>query len=67
MKDRSLTLAALVLAIAGCVAGQETTGTFLGTIRDPSSAPIPHAKVTASEIGTGRIHTTICDDAGNYT
>jgi hypothetical protein len=69
MKQRSFPIAVLVLyaSVAGVVSAQETTGTFLGSIHDPSGAPIPHAKVTATENGTGRVHTTTCDETGNYT
>src|SRR6266542_3480441 len=67
MKNRSLIVAALVLAFAEFANAQETTGTFLGIIQDPSGAPMPRAKVTATESVTGRVHATICDSIGNYT
>jgi hypothetical protein len=69
MTRRLIPIAALVLyALAGSViSAQETTGTFLGVIHDPSGAPVPNAKVTATETGTGRTHTTTSDGASNYT
>ncbi len=44
-----LALAILVLCGTGTLFGQETTGSILGTVRDPSGAPIPGAKVTISD------------------
>jgi hypothetical protein len=64
MTRRSIPLAALALC-ALAASAQETTGTFLGAIHDPSGAPIPRARVTATETGAGRAHVTTCDEAGN--
>lgn len=57
----------LAMLAAGVVSGQETTGTLLGTIYDPTGAPVLHAKVTATEAGTGRVHEGFSDAAGVYT
>jgi hypothetical protein len=46
---------------------QETTRTFLGAIHDPSGAPVPRVKVTATSNGTGLVRNTTSDDAGDYT
>jgi hypothetical protein len=67
VKGKASAVLAFCIAAAGIAWAQETTGTFLGTIHDPSGAPIARAKVTATEAGTRRVHTTVCDDTGNYS
>ena len=48
-----------VLAIlCGCVFGQTTTGTLLGTVADPGDAPVPGARVELKNIATGAIIAT---------
>jgi hypothetical protein len=62
-------IAATIAAVfvAGLLLGQETTGTLLGIIHDPTGAPIAGVKVTATELGTGHVHEALSDAAGGYT
>lgn len=46
---------------------QETTGTVLGTVTDPSGAPVPNADVRAINLGTNIERATKTDDAGAYS
>ncbi len=45
---------------------QYENGSLLGTIRDTSGAPIPHANVTVVNTSTGTSNTARTDDSGNY-
>src|SRR5262249_9661673 len=45
-------LCALALGI-GCIFGQTTTGTLLGTVADPTDAAVPGAQVELTNIATG--------------
>ena len=58
-------LAAFVLAALPSVA-QVTTGTILGTVRDPQSAAVPGATVTLTDQGKGTSHTATTDTQGSY-
>lgn len=55
-----------VLAVAGALYGQATTGQFGGTITDPSGASIPNAKVTVTNAGTGASRAVTTDQTGTY-
>ncbi|MEO7653809.1 MAG: carboxypeptidase regulatory-like domain-containing protein, partial [Bryobacteraceae bacterium] len=41
-------------------------GSLVGVIQDPSSAPIPSAKVLAANLDTGRTDTAVANDLGYY-
>ncbi len=57
----------LVMAIcAPCAIGQEVTATMLGTVVDQGDAVVPKATLTATELATGKIHTTTSDEAGLF-
>jgi hypothetical protein len=43
------------------------TGKIVGTVTDPSSAPIAGARVTVTSEGTNEAHTDVTDASGNYT
>ncbi|MGH9770317.1 MAG: TonB-dependent receptor domain-containing protein [Candidatus Acidiferrales bacterium] len=45
---------------------QVDTGAILGTVKDPSGAVMPGAKVTLTSIGTGLTLTATTDSSGNY-
>src|SRR5215470_10698955 len=61
-----LALACLAfLLIATAAHSQLTSGTILGTVTDTSGAALGGAKVTATNVDTGFIRTTIADSAGN--
>jgi hypothetical protein len=56
----------LVLFAAGPVAGQVTTGTLVGTVRD-SNGVVPGASVTVREVNKGTSDSYVTDDTGSYT
>jgi Carboxypeptidase regulatory-like domain/TonB-dependent Receptor Plug Domain len=43
------------------------TGKIVGTITDPTGAPMLSARITLTNDGTGEIHTDISDGNGDYT
>jgi len=57
---------AAVFVLPACVWAQ-ATGTFVGTVTDPSGAVIPAAKVLATNVATGVSQSTITSSAGTYT
>jgi hypothetical protein len=63
-----LTLSALLLTIFAVIAaiGQENTGAIRGTIKDPTGAALPGAKVTASSAALVRSIDTTSDKEGVY-
>jgi hypothetical protein len=60
-----LVLAAL-LSAAAAVHAQVTTGTILGTVRDPQGAAVPGASVTLTDQGKGTSQTVATDTQGSY-
>ena len=55
------------LVVAACCAnGQFETAVVLGTVRDASQAPMSHAVVSLSNVGTGIVAKTETDENGNY-
>jgi Carboxypeptidase regulatory-like domain/TonB-dependent Receptor Plug Domain len=63
----TLGLLSLSLLFPATLIAQITTGTILGTVSDASGAVLPGAAVTATNLDTGLVRTTITDEAGNYT
>lgn len=55
-----------VLALGVLCFGQFENSEVLGTVRDPSGTPIPKAKVTLINQGTGIQETTSTNDTGDY-
>jgi len=45
---------------------QTTTAELRGTVLDPSSAPVPGAEVTATNVDTGFTRSASTNDSGNY-
>lgn len=45
---------------------QVTTGTFVGTVTDPSGAVIPGVKITVTSVATGFRRTTVTSARGTY-
>lgn len=62
----ALVLAILVLTALPTAAGQTTTGTIRGQVRDPQSAVTPGATVTVRNVDTNAIRTTITDEDGKF-
>ncbi len=57
----------VVLALLSAFAFAQTeTGTITGTITDPTGAVIPKATVTALEVSTGGVRSSISDNSGVY-
>jgi hypothetical protein len=66
-----LELSALVLAAVFCLApfpaaAQVTTGTLVGTVRDPNGI-VPGASVVVREVNKGTSDTYVTDETGSYT
>jgi Carboxypeptidase regulatory-like domain/TonB dependent receptor len=73
MNSRRLLVPALVLCLFSfvfCVGnaalGQEVTASIVGTVTDPSGAPITGAEVTATDTDRGTVFTVKTNDTGVY-
>src|SRR5438445_10602323 len=60
-------LAITLLGLAQPVWGQEVTASIVGTITDPSGAPINGADVTATDTERGTAWSAKTNDAGVYS
>ena len=72
MKSQSLLALSLALAVALCFAGaltfaQEVTGNIVGTITDPSGAPMAGADVTATDTLRGTTWKAKTDTGGDFS
>ncbi len=67
MKKLILTASALILLLGLCVSAQVTTGTILGTVKDPSGAVVPGVTIVITESSKGLSKTFVTDDIGTYT
>lgn len=56
----------LLYFASNSVNAQNARGTILGHIQDPSGAPIPNAKVTAANVGTGISNTFSTTSTGDF-
>src|SRR5258707_631529 len=59
----------LLMAVAGALQfawSQEVTAAIVGTVLDPSGAPIKGATVTTTDADHGTVHTAETNDAGAY-
>jgi len=54
-----------LLAISGFA--QDRTASMTGTVRDPTGAPVPDAKITITNAETGIKHTATSSSNGDYT
>jgi hypothetical protein len=61
-----LILCCLVIGQLSAAYGQLVTGSITGNIYDPSGAPVPNAKVTATNVLTGVATSREADPAGLY-
>jgi outer membrane receptor protein involved in Fe transport len=62
---------AVVASAAGLLIGttvfaQSTTGSFQGSITDPSGSPLPGVTLTITSTATGLTRTTVTNQSGNY-
>ena len=62
----SLVGLAVVLCLPSAAWAQRDTGSILGTVKDPSGAFIPGAKVTVTSVNTGATFVTKTDASGEY-
>jgi predicted nucleic acid-binding protein len=65
-KTISFAIVLLGLSISVQVLAQVDTGTISGTVRDPSGAVVPNAKVTIRNSGTGLAQDLTTDSTGLY-
>lgn len=63
--DRVLLLAAICVLTCSLEA-QVTTGTFLGSVHDPTSASVRGASITATNLQTGVVRSALSGDDGEY-
>jgi hypothetical protein len=60
-------IALLVFLLSASMAmAQSSTGTFLGTVKDPSGQSVPGTKVTAHNLDTGATRAVTTGDDGSY-
>ncbi len=59
-------LAALALTSASAIHAQYENGSVVGTIKDPSGAPVPHAKVKVTNTATGANVDAETNETGEY-
>ena len=62
-----VTVMLLLAPLAGRAAGQAVSGNLIGTVADPSGAPVMNATVTITNTDQGMTRTTTTNDSGNYT
>ena len=60
-------LVSLALLLPSGLHAQFENGGVVGTVRDPSGAPVPHARVTVTNTATSVATTVESDDEGDYT
>ncbi len=65
MRYLSVTICALVLAVAAFAQGDR--GTITGTVSDPAKAVVPSAAIVLRDIDTGAEYRTTTTETGNYT
>jgi Carboxypeptidase regulatory-like domain len=59
-------IALALFALQGSLPAQEVTASVLGTVTDPSGAPVAGAKVTATDIDRGAPFSTTTNEVGGY-
>jgi hypothetical protein len=63
----ALALVSLTLCFASAAYAQSDRGSITGTVKDPSGALVPNAKVTATNLNSGEVRETTTSDEGSYT
>ena len=66
-KDMVFVLTGLILCFSGALFAQMNTADITGNVTDPSGAIVPGATVTALQEATQQKHTTVTNDAGQYS
>src|SRR5262249_40270688 len=62
----SIWITCLIVLVSSVLPAQVTTGTIVGTVTDPSGATVPHAQVTATNVGTALLRSIETNDQGEY-
>lgn len=57
---------ALTCLLSPGIQAQSTFATVLGTVKEPTGAVVPNAKVTLTNTGTNSVHTTLSNASGGY-
>jgi hypothetical protein len=65
--NRSIWAALFMLSFACLLSGQSEFGALVGTVTDPSDAPIPRAPVSIRSVETGVSLNLTTDSSGSYT
>src|ERR1700693_5339329 len=65
-RSRSGWVLMCILSTACLVFAQTATTSLRGTIKDPSGAVVPGAKITITNNANGQVLTATADSAGNY-
>lgn len=66
MTSKYLTAVVWALLFSGLSFGQVSTGSIVGTVRDPAGAVVPGARVTATNLGTNETWNTTTGTQGSY-
>ena len=66
MKERILTIVALVCLLSGGVVFGQATAQISGVVKDQTGAVLPGAEVTATQTDTGIARMTITNETGSY-
>jgi hypothetical protein len=68
MRPAAFFFLAFTLAILVVISGaaQRVSSDILGTVKDPSGALVVGAQVTATNLETGVVRSTVTDDSGGY-
>jgi len=64
---RGQTVAILCILSSALLLAQSERGTISGTVRDPSGAAVPGARVTVTNTATNSLLDLVTNDAGDYT
>lgn len=65
--SRTLFLPVLFVLLFIPAFGQETTGSIVGTVTDPTGSIIPGAQITVVDVGTNASYHATTNEFGNYT
>ncbi len=68
MTSRTIAIVGLLAGSLLCppVSAQETTGVILGTVKDPTGAVVPGARLTITDTATGAVRSAATDQQGAY-
>ena len=66
IRIRLTSLAVLLIVASANADAQSTFGSLLGTVKEPSGAVVPNARVELVNQGTGQVKSTLTNQAGNY-